>query len=194
MVRYRLAKAMTDGCARLILKTGFYAYGIEFVASTLVWMPRALYVPTLREFGATVGENLIHKDAWLIDNAAHDFRNLIIGDNCYVGKGVFFDLPNQIMLEDEVVVSGRVTFLTHADCGSRPMARWYPRREGPIRIRRGSWIGAGATILPGVQLGECCVVGAGAVVTGSWPARSVVAGVPARLVRHLSPDLACNQE
>lgn len=188
MVRYRLAKALTDSCARIILKTGFHAYGIDFVASTLAWLPRAMYVPTLRDHGAVIGTNLIHKDGWLIDNADRDFGNLVIGNNCYVGKSVFFDLPNRITLEDEVVVSGRVTFLTHADTGSRTMSRWYPRVEGPIRIGRGSWIGAGAIVLPGVELGECCVVGAGAVVNRSWPARSVIAGVPARLVKTLPAD------
>lgn len=144
-----------------------------------------MLVPTLRRHGASIGSNLVHKDAWLIDNAEHDFRNLEIGSNCYVGKAVYFDLPNPVVLEDEVVVSGRVTFLTHADTGSRMMSYWYPRVEGSVRIGRGSWIGAGAIILPGVELGECCVVGAGAVVHRSWPARSVIAGVPARLVKQL---------
>lgn len=170
---------------RLVLNAGNRIFGIEFVGNATAWLPREMIVPTLRRFGAQIGENPIHKDAWFIDNVAPDFRNLVIGDNCYVGKGVYFDLPNPIVLEDEVVVSGRVTFLTHADCGSRMMSQWYPRVEGPVRIGRGSWIGAGAIILPGVVLGECCVVGAGAVVRNSWPARSVIAGVPARLVRQL---------
>lgn len=148
-------------------------------------MPKSLIIPILRLHGASIGTNLIHKDAWLIDNAEQGFGNLMIGDNCYVGKAVYFDLPKKIILEDEVVVSGRVTFLTHADTGSRMMSRWYPRIEGTIRIGRGSWIGAGAIILPGVELGECCVVGAGSVVRTSWPAGSVIVGVPARLVKTL---------
>lgn len=187
MLRYRLAKAITVGSARAILGMGRHAFGIEFVAGALAWLPRSMLAPTLQQHGASIGKNLIHKDGWLIDNAAPDFRNLVIGNNCYIGKAVYFDLPNRVVLEDEVVVSGRVTFLTHADAGSRMMAHWYPRVEGPIHIGRGSWIGAGAIILPGVTLGECCVVGAGAVVKDSWPARSVIAGVPARLVKQLPP-------
>lgn len=186
MIRYKLAKALTSISTRAIICTGYYGFGIEFVARSLAWLPHALVIPTLLRHGASIGMNLIHKDGWLIDNADHDFRNLQIGDNCYVGKSVFFDLPRQVILENEVVISARVMFITHADTGNRIMSSWYPRIEGPIRIGRGSWIGAGAIILPGVELGECCVVGAGAVVNKSWPARSVIAGVPARLLKTLS--------
>jgi maltose O-acetyltransferase len=171
--------------SRVVLGIGYRAFGIDFVSSALSWLPPQVLIPTLRRHGASIGSNLIHKDAWLIDNAVVDYRNLKIGNNCYVGKAVLFDIPNRIVLEDEVVVSARATFLTHADTGSRIMSHWYPRREGPIRIGRGTWIGAGAIIFPAVELGECCVVGAGAVVTHSWPARSVIVGVPAKLVKDL---------
>ena len=52
-----------------------------------------------------------------------------------------------------------------------------------IRIGDGCWLGAGSIVLDGVELGAGCVVGAGAVVTRSWPAGSVLAGVPATLLR-----------
>ena len=52
----------------------------------------------------------------------------------------------------------------------------------PVRIGRKCWLGKNAIILPGVELGDGCIVGAGAVVTKSFPAGSVVAGVPARLI------------
>ena len=53
-------------------------------------------------------------------------------------------------------------------------------------LRSGCWIGAGAIILGGVEVGECAVVGAGAVVTTSVQPRTVVAGVPARVVKTLT--------
>ena len=55
----------------------------------------------------------------------------------------------------------------------------------PIKIGAGSWIGAGATILGGVTLGEKCVVAAGALVKDDFPAQSVIAGVPARIVKSI---------
>ena len=56
-------------------------------------------------------------------------------------------------------------------------------RTAPVEIGRGCWLGFDAKVLKGVTLGDGCVVGAGAVVTRSFPAGSVVAGNPARLMR-----------
>ncbi|GGG33574.1 DapH/DapD/GlmU-related protein [Hymenobacter glacieicola] len=55
----------------------------------------------------------------------------------------------------------------------------------PIILKRGAWIGANVTVMPGVTIGENAIVGAGAVVTKDVPANSIVAGVPARVVQHL---------
>jgi acetyltransferase-like isoleucine patch superfamily enzyme len=58
-----------------------------------------------------------------------------------------------------------------------------PMDLGKVLIGNGCWIGAKAIILKDVTLGDCCVVAAGAVVTRSFPSGSVVAGVPARLLK-----------
>lgn len=69
------------------------------------------------------------------------------------------------------------------------LTTWEP--AAPIRIGRQCWIGANAVILPGVQLGDRVVVGAGSVVTRSFEGHCVVAGAPARVVRRLPrPDRA----
>jgi acetyltransferase-like isoleucine patch superfamily enzyme len=140
-----------------------------------------------------VGPQVNIKGPLYIDNASGDesstgdFSNLSIGARCYIGKCTFFDLPAPIVLDPEVVVSAGAKFFTHADCGARAMRNWYPRRRAPIRIGYGTWIGADAIVLSGVELGACCVVAAGTVVTKSFPDRSVLAGVPAKLVRTLNP-------
>ncbi|WP_420643425.1 acyltransferase [Candidatus Leptofilum sp.] len=58
--------------------------------------------------------------------------------------------------------------------------------SAPIKVEDHAWIGTGVILLPGVTVGEGAVVAAGAVVTKDVPAQTVVAGVPARVIRHLS--------
>ena len=58
-------------------------------------------------------------------------------------------------------------------------------QELPIRIGKGVWIGANATVLAGVTIGDHAVVAAGAVVTKDVPARAIVGGVPARFIKYI---------
>lgn len=166
-------------------------FGIEYVAAELTRCSRSVLPVLLARHGAVIGDRVNFKRIIHIDNACGDqdalgdFSNLEIGNNCYIGTGVFFDMADKVIIEDEAVVSAGVSFITHADCGGRIMSRWYPRQRSGIRIGYGSWIGVNAAILHGVELGRCCVVAAGAVVTRSFPAYSVIAGVPAKLVKTL---------
>jgi len=66
-------------------------------------------------------------------------------------------------------------------------------REG-IKIGQNCWIGAKVTILDGVQIGDNCVLAAGAVVTKSMPANSVIGGVPAKVIKSISPSLKKNAD
>jgi acetyltransferase-like isoleucine patch superfamily enzyme len=173
------------------IRIGYYLYGIEFVSNIVSKTHRHVIKDILVYYNAKVGNSVNFKDCILIDNAGGDqdatgdFSNLTIGNRCYVGKATFFDLPSRIILGDEVIVSAKVTFLTHSDCGNRMMSKYYSRKTGDIVIGDGSWIGANAIIFPGVKLGKCCVVGAGSVVIKSFPDYSVVVGVPAKLIKTL---------
>jgi maltose O-acetyltransferase len=87
-----------------------------------------------------------------------------VGDYNMFGPGVYITDSNHTLLPGRHV----------SEC---------PMDAGAVTIGNGCWIGAKAVILKDVTLGDRCVVAAGAVVTKSFPAGSVVAGVPARLVR-----------
>ncbi|MCB9559551.1 MAG: acyltransferase [Kofleriaceae bacterium] len=91
--------------------------------------------------------------------------------------------PYLIRLGDRVYVTAGVRFVTH-DGAILLFRRQYPDidRIGPIRVGDDVFIGTNALILPGVEIGSRCIVGAGAVVHRNVPAGSVVAGVPARVV------------
>lgn len=144
-------------------------------------------VRLLRAFGASIGRHTTFKGSVFFDNviedrnSAGDFRHLSIGENCYVGEAVYIDLANQVSVGSNVMLSARCCLITHADCGRSPeLARVFPRSCRPVEVGDGCWIGANATLLDGVSLGGACAVGANALVKSSFPAGSVVAGVPAR--------------
>jgi acetyltransferase-like isoleucine patch superfamily enzyme len=96
--------------------------------------------------------------------------------HCYVGKDCLFDdeVPELITVEDGVVISSRVIIAAH-DSSRHIVA--------PVHIHQQAFIGIGAIILPGVNIGKGAVVAAGAVVTRSVENYTMVAGVPARAVR-----------
>jgi acetyltransferase-like isoleucine patch superfamily enzyme len=100
-----------------------------------------------------------------------------IGDRVTVKCGV--QLWDGIVLEDEVFVGSNVTFTNDPF----PRSRKRPTNYLRTIVQRGASIGANATILPGLTLGERCFVGAGAVVIADVPARAVVVGNPAKVVR-----------
>jgi len=93
------------------------------------------------------------------------------------------------MIGDDVF-TGPYVYVTDQNHGyadpDTPIGRQFPVNT-PVRIGAGSWLGAGAIILPGACIGRNVVVAAGSVVRGEVPDYSVVAGVPARVVRRHDP-------
>jgi acetyltransferase-like isoleucine patch superfamily enzyme len=175
-----------------LYKFAYAAYRIEGVNALLLVLPAKMIQPVLEQHGAVIGSNLEIHSPLVIHNAnshkGQHYVNLRIGNDCYFGREVFFDLKDMIQIEDQVTVSMRVTFITHTDVGKSPLANTIQTSKAPIRICRGAYIGAGATILQGVEIGEQAVVGAGAVVKQSVPAHCLVGGVPARVMRQYIPE------
>ena len=113
-------------------------------------------------------------------------QNLLsIGADCWLNCPIRLDVTAPITLEDDVVVGFGTTLTTSGHDISCPTRRAGALFARPITIRRGAWIGANATILPGVTVGEGAVVGAGAVVTKDVPPHALVAGNPARVIKEL---------
>lgn len=140
----------------------------------------------LRHFGAAIGEHCMIHSPLILHNADGGFDRLVVGDRCHIGKDVFIDLAQRVELEQRVTLSMRATILTHFDVGQSPLGEsGYGPSSSPVLFRTGAYVGSGAIILAGVEVGEQAMVAAGAVVTKNVPPRSLVAGVPARVVREL---------
>jgi carbonic anhydrase/acetyltransferase-like protein (isoleucine patch superfamily) len=110
---------------------------------------------------------------------------LRIGDRCSIGRGSHLVAHRSLVIGDDVITGPHV-YVTdqnhvYADTGV-PIGQQWPT-EDPVEIGSGSWLGAGAVVLPGTRLGRNTVVGAGAVVRGTYSDHAVLAGVPAKVVR-----------
>jgi acetyltransferase-like isoleucine patch superfamily enzyme len=161
--------------------------GLDGVANLVRHCDKIFIGPLLCQWGVKIGENCDLNTGLILHNATEDFSHLCIGDECHIGKDVFIDLADNITLESQTTISMRSTILTHIDVGRSPLrATYFPGFDKkPVHIKRGVYVGAAATILAGVTIGECAVVGAGAVVTRDVPSRAVVAGIPARIIRSM---------
>lgn len=138
----------------------------------------------LKKYGAKIGKNCDIHSPLIIHNAYIDYSNLVIGDNCHIGKDVFLDLKDKILIESNVTISMRTTILTHTSVvPTGPLReKKLPYSQAPVTIKAGAYIGAGVIILEGVTIGEESIVAAGAVVTKNVPPCSTVAGIPAKPV------------
>jgi maltose O-acetyltransferase len=109
--------------------------------------------------------------------------NIRTGDNFFANFGCILLDVCAIEIGSDVLLAPKVQILT-ATHPLDPAVRASGLELGkPIRIGNRVWIGGGAMILPGVTVGDDAVIGAGAVVTRDVPARAVVAGNPARVIK-----------
>lgn len=116
----------------------------------------------------------------------HDM--LAIGEMCLFNVGCFFDLGGPIQIADRAGLAHEVMVLTTTHKIGSSARRAGDEYAQPVSIGEGVWIGSRAIIFPGVTIGHGAVVGAGAVVTKDVPANSVIAGVPAKVIRFLSDE------
>lgn len=117
------------------------------------------------------------------------FHCVNIGKNVIVMPGCLMMAAGGITIEDGAMIAANVQLISNNhDLFERQIITCKP-----VRIGRNAWIGAGATILPGVTVGENAVIGAGSVVTRDVPANTIVAGNPARIIKVIT-STASHQE
>lgn len=111
-------------------------------------------------------------------------NNIKIGNNVFIGANLLAMARGSITIEDDVQIAANVQLLSNNhDLYDRMVL---PCK--PVLIKRGAWIGAGATILPGVCIGRYAVVGAASVVTKDIPDYAVAVGNPAKVIKILDAE------
>jgi acetyltransferase-like isoleucine patch superfamily enzyme len=112
-------------------------------------------------------------------------NNVSIQSNCHLGS------INKIVIEDGVMIASNVYISdhSHGNLSSLDMIETPSKRDliskGPVIIRKNVWIGDSVCILSGVTIGENAIIGANAVVTKDVPSNSIVAGIPAKIIKQL---------
>ena len=141
-------------------------------------------VEQIRERLSEIIGHQIHESTSIFTPFHTNFgKHIQIGKNVFINHAcTFLDLGG-IIIEDDVLIGPKVSLITE-NHPVNPNERKMLELKSVI-IKRNSWIGANATILPGVTIGENSVVAAGAVVIKDVPPNTVVAGIPAKIVKKI---------
>ena len=110
-----------------------------------------------------------------------------IGKKVYIGEDLIISDKikdkNNLEIHDRVAISPRVTIITHSNPNNSILRKIIPDKAGKVIIQEDAWLGAGCIILPGITIGKCAIVGAGAVVTKNVKLNTVAVGTPAKFLR-----------
>lgn len=113
-------------------------------------------------------------------------ERLTLGNSVDIGEFVVLRAGGGLRIGDRVLIAAHAVITTAGHREAIP--RWDVNETAPIAIEDDVWIGANATVLPGVTVGRGAIVAAGAVVTRSVEPMTVVAGVPARPLRNVATE------
>ena len=120
-----------------------------------------------------------------IELAVEHGAELVIGDRTFVNYGVSIGAARSITIGAACNLGPYVNIVDTDYHGLEPERRQDRPTPDPVRIGDNVWLGVRAIVLPGVSIGDGSVIGAGSVVTGDIPPRSLAVGAPARVIRSL---------
>ncbi|BFM49633.1 acyltransferase [Marinomonas sp. THO17] len=150
-----------------------YVHPLADVAPSIIGEDTKIWQFVVILNGAKIGSNCNVCAHTLIEG------DVAIGNNVTIKSGVF--VWDGTRIEDNVFIGPNVTFTNDL----MPRSKAYPEKFLGITLKRGSSIGANATILPGITIGVEAMVGAGSVVTKDVPDYAIVVGSPAKIIRYM---------
>jgi len=145
---------------------------------------RKFWVSLNKILGSTFPLNIIRVNAFRL-------CGFIIGRNVYIGSGLLIitnsrNKSNKLIIGERVSIAPRVTIVLASGSNNSRLIKYIPILEGNVKLCDDCWIGTGSIILPGITIGEYAIVAAGSVVTKDVEPFTVVAGVPAKVIKKLS--------
>jgi putative colanic acid biosynthesis acetyltransferase WcaF len=161
-------------------KEGLWVVLRSFLFLSALPYPSKLKTMVLRWFGAEVGRNVVIRSQV---NISFPWR-LVIGDNVWIGDGVWILSLAKVTIESNVCISQRSYLCSGSHDYRKP---GFDLITKPILIRSGSWIAAGAFIGSGVEVGPSAVVSAGSVATKNVDPHTIVRGNPAEVLKEIVP-------
>jgi acetyltransferase-like isoleucine patch superfamily enzyme len=156
----------------------FYWYN-NFMANAPFYCVRHWYLRHVLKISIGPGSS-IHMGCFITGN------DITIGNCSVINRNSYLDGRGGLIIGSNVSISPHAYILT---LDHDPQSRDFATKTGPVRIDDYAWIGARATLLPGVTLGKGCVIGAGAVVTRDIDEFVIAAGVPAKPIGRRNRDL-----
>lgn len=143
------------------------------------------------------GRYLIYR-AWGIELGSRNIMagcfvsgtNLRVGRKCFINYGCFFDATAPIEISDGCHIGMQALICTSTHDTGDASQRAATLRSEPVTIGRGVWLGARVTVMPGVSIGDGCIVAANSLVKDNCAPNGLYAGTPARRVRDLEVSAA----
>lgn len=180
----RLLRSIDTALTLLRLQLIYWFRGISGLSNAIRLVPAP--IPALRKWGAKVGARTLIYPGVTIHAATDDYSNLVVGEDVRIVRDCLLDLTDRITIGDQAIVSMRCSLITHRNIHKSPLKdTGYSAMHAPITIGRGAVLFVNVTVLAGVTIGECAMVAAGAVVTENVLPWTLVAGVPARVIKSL---------
>lgn len=167
---------------------------IYFIISTKIFFPQARFIRRpiyIRGKKSISGGKGLTTGRFCRFDLQGNTPTLFIGENCEMGDFTHIVAHNRVYIGDNVLIASKC-FISDTNHGNYkgeyqssplelPKQRELVKKE--VKIGNNVWVGENVIILPGIEIGDGCIIGANSVVTKNIPSESIVAGIPAKIIK-----------
>ena len=172
----------------IISKIFYHIYGYEAINVIFKISPSQATISVLKTFGAKIGDRVTIQTPLTIHAAESKpiYKNLVIGDQVYIGRNCLLDLSDAISIADRVTISHSVIINTHTNIGASGINKEIIKNSlQAVSISNDTFIGINSVILGGVEIGSNSFVGASSLVNNSIPEKVVAVGNPCKIIKKI---------